>query len=539
MKNVFSVDHISTQHWRADLFSGFTIFLIALPLCIGIALASGAPPTAGLLAGIVGGMIVSLFSSSRLSINGPAAGLIVIVLAGIEDLGQGNNLLGFKYTLVAIIIAGFLQILFGYLKSGVFSYSLPYDVVHGMLCGIGIIIISKQIHPAFGVIPQSKDIIGLLLEIPNTLKNANPYVSIIALSSFTILIGMMQIKRPIFQKIPSSLVAVFIAILLAQLFNFEVEHTYYFLGNKYQISPELLVDVPNNFFKGIIFPDFSILKNPRLYIHAVTIALVASIESVLTAVAIDQMDPEKQKSDMNQELIAKGIGNIILGFIGGLPIIAEVVRSSANVNNGAKTKLANFFHGFFLLVFVVFFPSLIHKIPISALASLLVVIGFRLSIPEIKHSIQRGIDQFIIFGSTVYFVVSHDLLFGVGVGLVVKFILHIINVFLPTGVCFNDFFVVQFEKQTNILEYDSYKIFGLLVFSNVFSFYRKISKFDKSQKVLLDLSQLRLIDRTSLNFLEEIKKQFQSNGGELQIVGLEKLRPMTQVEGSGRKLQSK
>jgi MFS superfamily sulfate permease-like transporter len=271
----------------------------------------------------------------------------------------------------------------------------------------------------------------------------------------------------------------------------------------------------------------------------VTIALVASIESILTAVAIDQMDPEKQKSDMNQELIAKGIGNVILGLIGGLPIIAEVVRSSANVNNGAKTKWANFFHGLFLFVFVAFLPSLIHKIPVSALAALLVVVGFRLSIPEIRHSIKSGIDHFVVFSVTVYFVISHDLLVGVGLGLVVKFIIHIINVFLPEGVCFNDFFVVQFEKQPNTLENESYNVYGVLVFSNILSFQNKIEKLDKTKSLLLDFSHLRLIDRTFLSFLKEIREEFQRNGGELQIVGLEKLRPMTQVEGSGRKLQSK
>ena len=521
------------KEWKNELITGFTIFLIALPLCIGIALASGAPPTAGLLAGIVGGTIVSLFSSTKLAINGPAAGLIVIVLASVEEMGAGDNLLGFRYTLYAIFLAGIVQIFLGYFKAGIIALLLPIDVIHGMLCGIGFIIAAKQIHPAFGVIPQSKEIVGLILEIPNTIQHANPYVTLISFASAVILISTFKLKL---KKIPASLLVVLTGILLGQIFSFETPHTYYLFGNEYVITPKLLIDIPQNFFDGIIFPDFSVWKNPKIYVHAFTIAIVGSIESLLTSSAVDTLSSSK-KSNMNQELVAKGIGNTILGLIGGLPIIAEVVRSSANINSGAKTPWSNFFHGLFLFLFAAFFPSLIHLIPVSALASLLVFVGLRISLPEIKHIFKDGTDHVLVFFVTTYFVVTHDLLMGVGIGLLTKLILHTINTFLPDGVCFNDFFHVQFHKNSEEENNIRYKIYGLLVYTNLLSFKFQIDQIPKNQHVTLEMENLRLIDRTFLNFLKEIQTDFVNHGGTLEIIGLDRLRPMSEFEGSGRKRQ--
>lgn len=523
------------KEWKNEIITGFTIFLIALPLCIGIALASGAPPTAGLLAGIVGGMIVSLFSSTKLAINGPAAGLIVIVLASVEEMGKGDNLLGFRYTLYAVFIAGLIQILLGYLRAGIIALLLPIDIIHGMLCGIGFIIFAKQIHPAFGVIPEAKDIIGLILEIPRTIQNANPYVALISFVSAVILISTFKLKR--LRKIPASLLVVLTGIVLGQIFSFETPHTYYLFGNEYVITPKLLIQIPENFFDGIIFPDFSIWSNPKIYVHAFTIAIVGSVESLLTSAAVDNISSDKQKSNMNQELVAKGIGNTILGLIGEIPIIAEVVRSSANISSGAKTRWSNFFHGLFLFIFAAFFPYLIHLIPVSALASLLVFVGLRISLPEIKHILKEGADHTFVFFVTAYFVVSHDLLLGVGIGLVAKLALHIVNTFLPEGVCFNDFFHVQFHKDSENEENIKYKIYGILVYTNLLSFKFQIDNIPKTQHVTLEMENLRLIDRTFLNFLKEIQSEFLTYGGKLEIVGLDRLRPMSEFEGSGRKRQ--
>lgn len=521
------------KEWKNEVITGFTIFLIALPLCIGIALASGAPPTAGLLAGIVGGTLVSLFSSTKLAINGPAAGLIVIVLAAVEDMGKGDNLLGFRYTLYAIFIAGLIQILLGYLRAGIIALLLPTNVIHGMLCGIGFIIFAKQIHPAFGVVPQAKDIIGLILEIPHSIQHANPYVLLISILGWIVLISTLTIKR--LKKIPAPLVVVLIGILIGQIFSFETPHVYHLFGNEYVITPKLLIDIPLNFFDGIIFPNFSIWSNPKIYVHAFTIAIVASIESLLTSSAVDNLAPDKGKSNMNQELIAKGIGNTILGLIGGIPIIAEVVRSSANIASGAKTRWSNFFHGLFLFIFAAFFPSLIHLIPVSALASILVFVGLRISIPEIKHVLKDGADHTVVFGVTVYFVVAHDLLLGVGIGLMTKFLINIINTLLPNGVCFNDFFRVQFYKESEDETHVKYKLYGILVYSNLLSFKFKIDKLPKTHHIILNMEDLRLIDRTCVKFLKELQSEFLTQGRTLKIVGLDKLRPMSEFEGSGRK----
>lgn len=521
-------------HWKNEILSGFTIFLIALPLCIGIALASGAPPTAGLLSGIVGGAVVSLFSSTRLAINGPAAGLIVIVLASIEDMGAGNNAIGFRYTLYAIFIAGLMQIFFSYIRAGVIALFLPIGVIHGMLCGIGLIIFAKQIHLTLGVTPQAKDILHLYLEIPKSIIAANPYVALLSiLSAFTL---FLFLKVNALKKLPYAIVIVIIGVIFGKIFSFDSSYTYSFFGNEYSITPKLLIYVPERFLDGITFPDFSIWNNSKIYFHAITIALVASVESLLTSSAVDKMDPEKRKSNMNQELFAKGIGNTILGLIGGLPIIAEVVRSSANINNGAKTRWSNFFHGFFLFVFAIFFPFLIKLIPIASLAVILVFVGMRLSIPEIKKVLKEGTDHILIFGSTVYFVVFHDLLLGVAVGFGVKFILHIINTFLPKGVCFNDFFHARLEKYEDVPSVVKYKVYGLLIYTNLLSFKFKIDKVSRNQNVILDLSQVRLTDRTFTYFLKELEQEFASSNGKLQTIGLENLKPMSEFKGSGLKL---
>lgn len=523
-------------HWKNEIISGFTIFLIALPLCIGIALASGAPPTAGLLAGIIGGAVVSLFSSTRLAINGPAAGLIVIVLASVEDLGQGNNSLGFRYTLYAIFIAGLLQILFSYIKAGIIAAALPITVIHGMLTGIGLIIFAKQIHLTLGVTPQAKDILHLYLEIPNSIVNANPYVALISLVSAFIMIAVIKIEK--LKNIPYAIFVVLIGVGFGYAFSFQSSYSYKFLGNEYFVSPKLLIDIPLNFMDGIIFPDFSIWKNPKVYIHAITIALVASIETLLTSSAADKMDPEKRKSDMNQELLAKGIGNTVLGLIGGLPIIAEVVRSSANIKNRAKTRWSNFFHGFFLFIFALFFPFLIKMIPLASLASLLVFVGLRLSIPEIRKVFKEGADNILIFGSTVYFVVFHDLLLGVGVGFLVKFILHFINVLLPKGVCVNDFFQAQLQKISETPESVTYTAYGVLIYTNILSFKFQMDKIPRDQNLVFNLEKLILVDRTFLYFLNQLKEEFQNAGKTIDIQGLEKLRPMSKFDGAARKLQT-
>ena len=358
------------QNWKDDLLSGFIISLIALPLCLGIAMASGVPPMAGIIAGIVGGLLLSLTSGSHLTINGPAAGLAVIVLMSIDGFRKMApagltpdqiEMFAYQCTLAVGVGCGVIQILFGMVKAGVLSNFFPSSVVHGMLAAIGIMIFSKQFHTAVGVKPAGKEMIDIIMEIPSSIMHMNPDVATIALVSFIILIGL-------------PILVILVTIPLGHYFDLEHEHKYLFLnGTEFNLGPKFLVTLPENFLDGIILPRFDYLFTGFGFQMMITYSLVASLESLLTAAAIDKLDPFKRHSNFNRELFAKGSGNILSSMLGGLPIIAEVVRSSANVNNGAKTRWANFFHGGFLLIFVLFLTQLIHQIPLSALAAMLMV----------------------------------------------------------------------------------------------------------------------------------------------------------------------
>lgn len=543
MDNKIPKDYLGglLENWKTDIPAGFSIFLIAMPLCIGIAIASGAPPLAGILSGIVGGIIASLLSGSYVTINGPAAGLIVIVLGSIDALGHGDRMLGFKYTLAAIFIAGLLQILMGVLGLGVIASIFPSAVIHGMLAAIGVIIISKQIHVALGVAPQAKSVVGLIKEIPESIIHLNPKIALIGIVSITILAVYPLIKSKITKLIPGPLVLVVIGSTMAIYLNIREEHYYEFLNTQYFISRSYMVSIPDKIFNPEIRPDFSIIYSPIFLLQIFSITMVASIETLLTANAIDKLDPFKRRTKMNLELMGKGLGNTILGLIGGIPIIAEVVRSSANINNGAKTRWSNFFHGIFLLLAVIFLQPIIEMIPLSALSGMLVVVGYRLAAPEIKKILISGFDQFLIFFTTIILTVVDDLLVGVMVGVMVNFILHIINTILPDGVTMNDFFRPDYTKEEikegeKVVEI-KYHLKGLLIFLNYLFLKIELERQSPDVNISLDLRDLRLIDNTVNENLNEYEKLFREQGRIFRFEGLERSRSLSRESSAGRKIE--
>lgn len=407
-----------------NLFSSFSVFLIALPLSVGIALASGAPPSAGLLAAIIGGLVGAYLGGSELTINGPAAGLIVIVLGAINDLGQGDNVLGFKRMLAAVAIAGILQILFGVLKLGKYGVSVPTSVLHGMMAAIGVNILAKQVHVTLGVVPVQKSILGLISEIPTSFSMFNPEVLIVALFSAVILLAMLQVPSRLTRFFPSYLVVVLAGIALASYLDFEHEHVVGAHMHVLTVGPNFLLNVPNHLKSMLNYPDFSAIGFPIFWKWVISISLVASLESLLSAVAIDALDPQNRISDLNRELISKGFCNVILGLIGGLPIIAEIVRSKANIENGAQGKLSNFLHGLLVLLFVMLAPSLLHKIPLAGLAMILIFVGIRLANPgQLFHMAEIGKGHAIAFAVTLFVTIYEDLLLGVFCGIIIE-ILH-------------------------------------------------------------------------------------------------------------------
>lgn len=513
------------KHWKDDLLSGFIISLIALPLCLGIAMASGVPPMAGIIAGIIGGIVVSLASGSHLTINGPAAGLAVIVLMSIGGFRamaptgytpDQADLFAYQSTLGVGIACGILQLLFGFIRAGILSNFFPSSVVHGMMAAIGIMIFSKQIHTALGVKPEGKEMLEIISEIPHSILHLNPEVALIALVSLIILVGLPFIKNKYVRRFPAPLLVVLVAIPMGKWFNLETQHHYAFGGLDYELGPKFLVNLPSNFMDGIVLPRFDALFTNFGLQMIITYALVASLESLLTAAAIDRIDPWKRKSNFNRELFAKGAGNMLSSALGGLPIIAEVVRSSANVNNGAKTRWSNFFHGTFLLVFVVFLGPVIHQIPLSALAAMLMVTGYRLASPhEFMKSLNLGKEQLFIFITTIVFTIATDLLFGILAGIVAKLIIHAING-VPLKSLFKPFFTMEVEDGIYYIDVEH-----SAVFSNFIGLKNQLERIPKGHQIVMDFSEVHLVDNHVQEHLQELISAYERSGGSFKIIGLD------------------
>lgn len=406
---------------KYDLPSGLVVFFVAIPLCLGIALASGVPLFSGIIAGIIGGIVIGSLSGSQLGVSGPAAGLIVIVVGAIENLGS------YQLFLTAVVLAGVIQLLAGYLKAGVVAYYFPSSVIKGMLAAIGLILIMKEIPHALG---YDEDFVGdmdfLQADGHNTLTELyyafvynSPGAIIISVVSLLLLIlfetnAVKKIK--LFTYVPGAVIVVALGVVMNELFGM------YFPELK--MSGKHMVRLPiagsaGEFLSFFENPDFSGFGNVQLYVVALTLAVVASIETLLSLEATDKLDPQKRTSDSNRELKAQGVGNIISGLIGGLPVTQVIVRSSANINSGGKTKLAAIIHGFFLLTSVVLLPKLMNMIPLATLASVLLLVGYKLSkVSLYRDMFKLGWDQFLPFVVTVVAILFTDLLKGIGIGMV-------------------------------------------------------------------------------------------------------------------------
>ncbi|MBK9014086.1 MAG: SulP family inorganic anion transporter [Saprospiraceae bacterium] len=411
-----------SKHFKTDVLSGMVVFLVALPLCLGIALASGAPLFSGIIAGIIGGIVVGLLSSSQLSVSGPAAGLTAIVLVAITSLGS------YETFLLAVVIAGAMQLLLGFAKAGTISNYLPSNVIEGMLTAIGIIIILKQLPHAIGYdVDHEGDFFFIekgtghntFSAIIDAINFSHLGAILVSAISLAILIAWNKIAfLKNIKALPGALVAVVVGVVINEVFKAT--------GSSLAIGQEHLVNLPmpasfDEFIGQFSAPDFSAISNANMWIVAATIAAVASIETLLCIEAADKMDPLKRFTNTNIELKAQGVGNMLSGLLGGLPMTSVIVRTSANVNSGARTKVAAIAHGVFLLIAVLAIPSILNKIPLACLAAILLMIGYKLASPTVfKHMWHSGKYQFIPFIATVVAVVFTDLLKGVGIGMVVS-----------------------------------------------------------------------------------------------------------------------
>jgi MFS superfamily sulfate permease-like transporter len=483
---------------KSDFSAGLVVFLVALPLCLGIAMASGAPLFSGIISGIVGGLVVGYLSTSHLSVSGPAAGLTAIVLTAITDLGA------FDIFLTTVFIAGIIQLILGFIKAGSISNYFPTNVIEGMLAGIGVIIFLKQIPHAFGYDKDYEgDLSFLQPDSENTFSEIFHLISHVQLGSIIITLLSLFIlitwsKVELLKKIklvPPALVAVIVSILLNEFFIIS--------GSSFSIKREHLVSlpVPNSIeeFKSIfILPNFSALANTKVWIIGITIAIVASIETLLCIEAADRMDEQKRFTNTNVELKAQGIGNIISSLLGGLPMTSVVVRTSANNTAGAKSKLAAIIHGLLLTICVISIPTILNKIPLATLAAVLLLVGYKLANPKIIfHFWAKGKYQFVPFIATFVAVVFTDLLKGVALGMIIS-ILYVLKGNLKRAYSF---------KKEEYLDGDIIHInlAQEVSFLNKAAIKSTLNEIPENTKVIIDASETIYIAHDILDLIREFK----------------------------------
>ncbi|MFT4684150.1 MAG: MFS superfamily sulfate permease-like transporter [Urechidicola sp.] len=498
---------------KNDLPASIVVFFVALPLCLGIALASGAPLFSGLIAGIIGGVIVGSLSGSKIGVSGPAAGLAAIVLTAIGTLG------GYENFLVAVVLGGIIQIIFGFLKAGIIGYYFPSSVIKGMLTGIGIIIILKQIPHFFGydATPEGNfaffqvDGENTFSEIFKAINNISLGATIIGVIALLILLlwsNVLSKKGKIFQLVQGPLVAVVAGIL-------------YFLAtesnSKFGVNVSHLVSVPvpdsfDSFLGQFSFPNFGAITNPDIWVVAFTIALVASLETLLCVEATDKLDPHKNVTPTNRELLAQGTGNIISGMIGGLPITQVIVRSSANIQSGGRSKLSTIIHGFFLLISVILIPSLLNKIPLSVLAAILLIVGYKLAKPALfKKMYDLGWKQFIPFTVTVLGIVFIDLLYGIGLGLGIGVIVILIKSFQ------NSHFLHK-EDKSNGTQKMKMTLAEEVTFFNKGAILKELDAIPENSYLELDVRKTRYLDNDIIEILEDFAFKANERNIDIKII---------------------
>jgi MFS superfamily sulfate permease-like transporter len=505
------------EYWKDDLSSGFMVALLALPLSLGIAAACDFPnPLFGVLSAIIGGVVVSLFMGAKLTIKGPAAGLIVIVAGSVSAMGGAE--IGWQLTAGAIVIAALVQMGFGLLKWGKLSDFFPLTAVHGMLAAIGIIIMSKQVHILMGVNPVNEakkplvEPLELVEAIPHTfhalLENSILQTSLLlGVVALIIVFVWPLLPQGWWKKIPMPLVVLLVTIPLGMMLGLTQE-------NKQLVKVGKFWDVMG------VHATWSGIPNVGSFVQYVFLfAVIGSLESLLTAKAVDMMDPFKRKTDFNRDLIAVGAGNALSGLLGGLPMISEVARSSSNVSNGAKTRWANFFHGVFLFVFVAFMSGIIEMIPKAALAALLIGVGYKLAHPKtFKHTFEIGKEQLLIFVVTIIVTLVTDLLIGIGAGIATEIFI---------ALSFKSKLKIKLEVKNHGNDRIEVGVEGAALFLTYLKLKNRLEMIPNGKHLQINLSKCEVVDHTVMENLHGFEQDYRNLGGHCHIVGLDDHRSLS------------
>ena len=508
------------QNWRSDFLAAISVSLVALPLGLGIAVASGVPPVSGLISAIVGGIVVTLFRGSHLAINGPAAGLIAVILSTIVSLddGSGQTL---NYVLAAICLAGALQVILGLLRLGRIADVIPGSVIQGVMVAIGIIIFSTQIHVALGTQSESEGAISRIVDAVIALPEAHPIILLIAVTGIILQIAIPKVPSRLLHFFPASLWVLIVSVGFVFVFDIFNPHEFNFFGRTYSVSPDNLISIPSDLREAILYPDFSRIHTVEFWVAVVSITLIASIQTLAMAKAVDKLDPYKRKSDLNKDLIGVGLGTMIAGGIGGLPIITVIVRSTVNVTNNAKTKWSNFYHGILLIIFILVLAPIIQMVPVAGLAAILVYIGFRLASPAtFKKTYDMGMEQLVFMVVTIVITLYSDLLWGIIGGTAFTLLVHILLARIPPGL----FFKLALRPDSNVYlkrggNYDL-KIKGIANFLAIPATNRLTDIIPAGADVNIDLSETRLVGMTFMEYIIGFLTAQQDSGGKVVITGL-------------------
>ena len=505
-----------------NIFSGFVVSLVALPLGLGLAIASEAPPIAGVIASIVGGVICSIFGGSNLTITGPGNGLVIVLLYSITSLGNGDLYQGYLYTLAAIVFSGVLMFLFGVFRLGALSEFFPSSSLQGMLAAIGIGILAKQLHVMLGVTTVNGAPLNVLSKVPDTLSflfsNLTLYFWIpvfLGLFSLVVLIFYSRLRSPLFRMVPAPMWVIVFAVGVSFYLEF-------FTDGLYNISESLMIRLPKNIVTNIPAPDYSLIGSLEFITTVISITLIASIESLLSIKAVDKLDPQKRRSNVNKDLRSLGIATTLSGLIGGLPVVTVIARSSVNVNNGGSNRTSNFTHAMFLLVFVLIFQDLIERIALPSLAAILVYTGYKLAAPDnFIRILKIGREQAAIFIITFVITLTNGIVVGIATGILFTFLIHVYlnnSFFLFSRNWLKPNVLMYLEAETGNY-YLSVKNF--CNFLNFFKLKKKLDEIPETSNVIIDFSLCDFVDHTVMEGLSEYISVFEKKGGGIEVIGLD------------------
>lgn len=508
-------------YWKDDLKAGLSVSLVALPLGLGIALASGAPAMSGLIPAILGGLITTFIRGSHIGINGPSAGQIVVFLAALEMLRDENGD-AFRYVLAAVVVSGIIQAILGILKQGKLGELFPSAVIQGMLAAIGVIIFAKQTHVALGVTENSESAMDALLLIPSSLLNLNPFVTLISLLSLGILVFYPRISNRYIRLFPAPLLVLVVSIPVVFFFNHYDLRAFSFMGHTPYIERSFLIDIPENILTSIIFPDFSKIGTLGFWMAVITITLVASIETLISTKAVDRLDNQGRKTNLNKDLCAVGISTAVSGMLGGLPIITVILRSSVNINHGGKTRWSNFYHGLFILMLVLLVPDLIREIPKASLATILVYSGYKLASPRVfRKALLKGWEQLVLILITLIATLETDILWGIIIGVISTLLIQWMKSELQFSTFFSHLLSPTIEKKEEGENTVYIEFKGICNFLMSLKIQNELSEVPKSMNIVIDFAKSKIVDSSALEHIFEYKEKYYSNGQTLDIIGLD------------------